>query len=173
MRVIPILGTLIVTVVAVSAAASPQVTVTDDPALRAAVERFEAALADYLRTHRFPELDLETLCLPDGGVPAAPRLDEPPAPREGDLFTPELTRLIRARIAGLELETTRHRPARGRTVAVGDRLAAGRSAVVPKLIAGVLPPVPADIRYRLAGADLLLVDLRTTVVIDVLRDWRG
>jgi hypothetical protein len=173
MRALPVLGTVLVTALAVSAAASPQRAVTDDPAARITVDRFDAAVAEYLRTHRFASVDLETLCLPDGTAAAAPRLDEPPAPREGDLFSQDLVRLIRARIAALALDTTPSRPARGRVVVVGDRLAAGRSARLPKVLAAVLPRVPDDIEYRLVGADLLLVDTRTYVVIDALRQWRG
>lgn len=173
MRAFRVLGTVMVFALAVVAAASPQSTVTDDPAARATLDRFEAAVAEYLRTHRFPEVDLETLCLPDAAAPAAPRLDEPPALREGDLFSQDLIRLIRAQITSLKLDITPPGQARRRALVVGEPVAPGHSARPPKALASVLPRVPDDLEYRLVGADLLLVDMRTYVVIDALRQWRG
>jgi hypothetical protein len=57
-------------------------------------------------------------------------------------------------------------------VAVGDRLVPGRSARPPKAVLGALPVIPDALNYQLAGNDLVLVDRRTYVVVDAIRDWR-
>jgi hypothetical protein len=155
-------------------AAVPPQGIEAQPSERAAVARFDAAVADYLTSPRFRDpVSLETLCLPDASAAAsAARLDESPPPREGDLFRPELVAVIRTRIAALALPADATR-SRAPAVAVGDQLAAGRSARLSRMVAGVLPPVPDDLRYRIAGNDLVLLDLRTNVVVDALRNWRG
>lgn len=166
-----VIGTVVMSACAVSAAAVPQQGIVDVPAERAVFDRFDAAVTNYLSTHRWPDVDLERLCLPDEGTPAAARLDATPPPREGDLLTDDVARLVRTRIAALDLGAARSTA--GGFVAVGDRLVAGQSARVPRLVSGVLPRLPGDLAYRLAGADLVLVDLRTNTVIDALREWRG
>ena len=169
------LGFSRVTVVtlAVAAAAFAQTAITENGAERAALAQFDAAVGEYLKAHRFHDpIDLETLCLPGSSIAAsAALLDQPPAPQEGGLFTPAITAMIRARLAGLGLPTSSRQPRRN-AIVVGDPVAPGRTARVPRAILTVLPRVPADLDYRLAGADLLLVDLRTSMVIDALRDWR-
>jgi hypothetical protein len=165
-------GIVVVAVFAVATEAAAQ-PVAGMPGETAALARFDAAVASYLRAHRFPDpVDLEALCLPEGALNAGPRFDEPPIPTEGAVFTADVDAMLRTRIAalGLPAPTTRTRAG---GVAAGDRLTAGRTALVPKALAAVLPEVPADLDYRLAGADLVLVDLRTNVVIDLLRAWRG
>jgi hypothetical protein len=111
---------------------------------------------------------------PDGRAAAhasAARLDEPPPPREGDVFTPDLVAVIRARVAALALPT--HRPSRRvHAIAVGDRLVPSRGTRPPRAVRGVLPPIPGDLDYRLAGNDLVLLDLRTDLVVDAVRHWR-
>jgi hypothetical protein len=168
------LGTGVMTVLAVTAVvAAPQRDVNGAPDGRAALARFDAAVSDYLQTHRVPDpIDLETLCLPEAAAHAsAARLDEPPPPREGDVFTPDLVAVIRARVAALALPT--HRPSRRvHAIAVGDRLVPSRGTRPPRAVRGVLPPIPGDLDYRLAGNDLVLLDLRTDLVVDAVRHWR-
>lgn len=172
MRAFGILGRVMVATFVVTGVAVAQVQPGGVVADRELVARFDGAVAEYLRAHRFPEIDLETICLPDGGGYGAARLDEPPAPREGEVFVPALTAVIRTRIAALELGT--QKPAvRGPRAAVGDRLAAGRGGRIPRAVATVLPAIPEDLDYRLVGPDLVLLDLRTNIVIDTLREWRG
>jgi hypothetical protein len=167
MRTLHWFGTTVIAIFAATAVAA-QPSIQAAPAEGAALQRFDAAIAEYLRTHRFPEpLDLETLCLPEQAAYAGARFDEPPAPREGDVFKA----VIRSRIAALNLPT-KAGPPRALVVAVGQQLAAGRTAPVPKVIAAVLPPIPDDLGYRLTGADLVLLDLRTYVVVDAVRGWR-
>jgi hypothetical protein len=170
-----VLGTAVITVLAIATAvvAAPQRVVNGEPGARAAFERFDAAVGDYLRSHRFPEpVDLETVRLPEGAVhTAAARLDEPPPLREGNVFTPDLVAAVRARIVAQALPAHMTQP-RGHAVVVGDRLVPGRSARPSKAVLGVLPLLPDDLSYRLAGNDLVLVDLRTNVIVDAIRDWR-
>ena len=171
MRTLRWFGTTVVALFAATTGAAAQ-PVTMVPAEGVVLERFDAALAAYLHAHRFPEpVDLETLCLPDAAQYAGPRVDEPPAPREGDLFTPDVMALIRTRLAALHLPANAGRYPVHR-VAVGDRLAPARGAALPRTVAGVLPLVPADLAYRVAGADLVLLDLRANVVVDAIRGWR-
>jgi hypothetical protein len=170
-----VLGTGVITVLAVTTAvvAAPQRGVNGEPGARAALARFDAAVGDYLRTHRFPDpVDLETLCLPEAAAhTSTARIDEPPPLGEGNVFTPDLVALIHARIVALALPAHMAQP-RGHAVVVGDRLVPGRSARPPKAVIGVLPPILDDLDYRLAGNDLVLVDLRTNVIVDAIRDWR-
>lgn len=172
MRTLHWFGTTVIAIFAAATTVAAQPSIQAAPAEGAALQRFDAAIAEYLRTHRFPEpLDLETLCLPEQAAYAGARFDEPPAPREGDVFVPDVKAVIRSRIAALNLPT-KAGPPRALVVAVGQRLAAGRTAPVPKVIAAVLPPIPDDLGYRLTGADLVLLDLRTYVVVDAVRGWR-
>ena len=55
---------------------------------------------------------------------------------------------------------------------MGGRLAAGRGARIPRTIGAVVPRLPDDLDYRIVGADLVLLDLRTNAVVDALRNWR-
>jgi hypothetical protein len=166
-------GVIASLVAATAVAAVPQRDVNDPTGGRAVLARFDAAVGNYLRLHRFPDpIDLETLCLPEAAAhSSAALLDEPPTPREGDVFTPDVVALIRARIAALTLSTHIAHPRVH--VDVGERIAAGRGARLPGVLASVLPPVPDDLGYRIAGLDIILVDLRTDLVIDALRDWRA
>jgi hypothetical protein len=41
---------------------------------------------------------------------------------------------------------------------------------VPPAVLAVLPPLPEDIEYRFVGHDLILHDVRTNLVVDVLDD---
>ncbi len=167
-------GTIVIVFLAAATAlALPQRGVNQQPDDPAVVARFEAAVGEYLRTHRFTDpIDLQARCLPGFTARAsAILLDEPPVPQEGGLFTPEVVALLRARIAALALPESTSRT-RMHPVAVGQPLATGRNARLPTAIAGVLPPLPEDLDYRLVGADLILADLRTNVVVDALRQWR-
>jgi len=169
-------GLVIVVAVATSVAAAPQRQgheVSGEPAARAGLERFDAAVADYLRMSRVPDrIDSEVLCLPEAATQVdATRLDELPPLREGSVFTPDLVALIHARIAMLTLPQHVDPPLAS-AVVVGARWPVRRSARPSKALLSVLPQVPDDLAYRLAGNDLLLLDLRTNVIVDVMRHWR-
>jgi hypothetical protein len=54
-------------------------------------------------------------------------------------------------------------------VTVNEAFPAGVAVLRPPKLVGALPPLPAELEYRVVGRDLALVDLRANLVVDVLR----
>ena len=158
-------------VAATGAGATAQQEIVDGDRDQAALARFHDGVTEYLGRHRIADSDdLETLCLPDNVVVSAPRLDVPGAPREGEIFVPEVASLFRRRLAAVTLGSRDATPQLA--VMVGVRLGVGRGARLPKPMAAVLPALPDELEYRIVGRDLVLVDVRAHLVVDALRDWR-
>jgi hypothetical protein len=148
----------------------------------AALRDFTARIEAYARLHerlevRFPALETTTdplsRLLHRRYLAAAIRAVRPHA-GEGDLFTPDVADLFRARLAeGMA----------GRDMAIGplgdegwpvavvnEPFAEEASDVIPPLLLQELPPLPGGIEYRRLGADLVLWDVHADIVIDVLVD---
>jgi hypothetical protein len=53
---------------------------------------------------------------------------------------------------------------------VGDRFWWGASGVMPPTLLRDLPPLPVPLEYRFAGADLVVVNVDTSIVLGVLTD---
>jgi hypothetical protein len=152
------------------------------------VSRFLRAVDDYLVVQRLVgPLEPDNLCLPDDAYAsaralAAVPLDERPAQREGDVFSPDVADLFRDRIAWafrhsefqapdlaarLNAEELRTPP-----IVVNKPLpwGAGGATFTWRLAMLPLPTLPEGLEYRLIGHALVLVDLRANIVVDVLRD---
>jgi len=151
------------------------------------VSRFLRAVDEYVMVHRLVgSLEPENLCLPDEANAsarslAAVPLNERRAPREGDIFLPDVADLFRHRIgwairhsefypsvlvARMNVEELAASP-----ISVNKPLpwGVGRSPFT-WLLATTLPALPEDLEYRLVVRHLALVDLRANIVVDVLRD---
>jgi hypothetical protein len=165
---------------AIPLAAAQRSSFSEDAVPASAIAGFLAAIDDYVaRGWERRDVDPEALCLPDDayGVRNAP-LAHDGAVGEGHLFTPQVARVFRARIAGA-LRWQEHR--RDRTVAMLNR----EEWTAPPLVVGAPPPAPAsdamiwliellpalppELEYRRVARDLVLVDRRANVVVDVLR----
>jgi hypothetical protein len=107
-------------------------------------------------------------------------LDRRPAPREGDIFLPDVADLFRDRIATALRHSEVH-PAdlasrlnfaelTTPTLAVNTPLPWGARGTTSTWLLATLPALPEDLEYLLIGRTLALVDLRANVVVDLLRD---
>jgi hypothetical protein len=151
------------------------------------VSRFLRAVDEYMVVHRLVgPLESDYLCLPDEAVApvrflAAVPVDKRPAPREGDIFLPDVAELFRHRIAWKIRHSELYPPdlvARlnaeeltAPVIAVNKPLPWNVGGPVFAWVAAtVLPALPQDLEYRLVGRSLALVDLRANIVVDVLRD---
>lgn len=150
------------------------------------MSRFAIAVEAYVVEHHrlFEPLSEDMMCLPDDTVAKLNALAEVPRearrpPHEGEIFTPDVAgvfrRLLSAtffadeatvddRIAQIEKETLFAPPMRVNGPPPRD---IGRT-LLPSLING-LPPLPEALKYRLVGRDLLLVDVSSDLVVDVIR----
>jgi hypothetical protein len=151
------------------------------------VSRFLRTVDEYMVVHRLigpPEP--EHLCLPDEAYASvrsltAVPLDERPAPREGEIFLPDVAELFRYLIAWKIRHSELYPPdvvARlnaeeltAPVIAVNKPLPWNVGGpVFTWVVATVLPALPQDLEYRLVGRSLALVDLRANIVVDVLRE---
>jgi hypothetical protein len=101
--------------------------------------------------------------------------------REGDLFTAEIAEAIRGRIARA-LREAGYYPrdvvaASREDVAeaaeypvVNGRFPWSRGAAMWPVILHVLPGLPEDLQYRVVDDDLILIDVKANLVVDILRD---
>src|SRR5687767_8786513 len=82
--------------------------------------------------------------------------------RAGDLFTPRAAAAFRHIVA--------ERAPGARQPAVNGRYDWRLGAWMWPALLHALPPLPADLQYRIVGDDLVLVDLRAGLVVDILED---
>jgi hypothetical protein len=151
-----------------------------------AVQGFEQRVADYVAMHRLLEGPLPPLQVSNdmGAVRAAmdalatriraARKDA----RQGDLFTKDVARVFRKRIAtcvtpedmeAMLAENKEHEPT------VPPRLVVNMTwpdpvpfnFVPPQLIAS-LPPLPPELQYRIIGRSLVLWDHHANLIVDFL-----
>jgi len=149
------------------------------------VSRFLRAVDEYAVAHRVVgPLEPENLCVPDEAYAsvrslAAVPLDARPAPREGDIFLPDVADLFRDEIARMLHHSEYHPPDFAAQMDV-EELTAPPLVVNTPIPWGVgrwtftwllttLPALPEDLEYRLVGRNLVLVDVRANIVVDVLR----
>lgn len=89
---------------------------------------------------------------------------------EGTLFTPVVSdafrKRIRAATAGGACAVPE--PASGDFTVPRVNAPVGGASVVPPCITAKLPPLPAELEYRMAGAALVLADAHLRIVVDVL-----
>jgi hypothetical protein len=107
-----------------------------------------------------------------------------PGASEGNIFTPEVASFFRARIAqairetGFDLasalqesaveleEETSEEP---QLIEVNGDFPWHAGAVMWPSILWKLPPLPPEVEYRFVAGDLVLIDLRAALVVDILR----
>jgi len=98
----------------------------------------------------------------------------------GDIFTATVSGAFRRRIvnalsegsyntADLLLDLAREAPIPPPSLAVNARFDWAFGALMPGRIIVALPPLPAELQYRFVGRDLVLLDIDTGLVVDVLR----
>jgi hypothetical protein len=149
------------------------------------VSRFLNAVDAYVVEHHrlFEPLPEGMMCLPDDTIARLNALAEIPrerrrAPREGEIFTPDVAdlfrRLLTTRLFGDEYsaEIAAEVEKRG---AVAPPVRVNEpppwdidNAVLLPLLDG-LPLLPEELEYELAGRDLVLVDVPSNLVVDVIR----
>jgi hypothetical protein len=154
----------------------------------ATVAAFEQSVQDYVALHRrlawnTPPLqvtaDPRQLRTAVDSLGHAIRVARSDAER-GDVFTDSVARLLRRRIAcalgSLDPEALMHEMKEDDEDAGAPRLVVNGpfpwnsgNAMWPSILAA-LPQLPEELEYRLMGADLVLVDIRANVVVDVLAD---
>lgn len=165
-------------------AASAQVPGFGHPAVIA----FEQATRDYALMHRRLERQLGPIEI---GTPidsinriiqelAAGIRAERTDAQQGDLFTPDLARELRARINAALVEhdfTADDVRAAGRVEGIDYlRVRLRVNGTFPWVlgvgmfpcIIDVLPPLPPELQYRIVDNDLLLLDVHASLVVDIL-----
>lgn len=150
------------------------------------VSRFRAAVDAYVvQHHLFEPLSPELMCLPEDTVAVVNALAEVPrearpAPREGEIFTPDVADLFRRRIAA-----TFHRDEYNRVdllgatdqeglptlpIRVNEPLLWRIGTVTTPWFAAALPALPEELAYRVVGRDLVLIDVvESHLVVDIIR----
>lgn len=151
-----------------------------------AIVQFERATDNYAFAHRRIErrlpsvdvtADVATLRRSIDTMAEAIRTARPNA-REGDLFAAPVRPVLRALIvramrlhdvtvADLNEEVTDGAPPR---LAVNGDMPWRQTGSMPPCILEVLPTLPPELQYRFVGADLILVDVHASLVVDILRD---
>jgi hypothetical protein len=149
------------------------------------ISRFLTAADAYVALHHrlFEPLSEEFMCLPEdsiallNAVADVPR-EVRPAPREGDIFSPDVADLFRQRIgatlqayeytaadvlAELDVEELVAPPIR-----VNEALPRGIGVMMPWLV-GALPVLPEELAYRIVDHDFVLIDVQSNLVVDVIR----
>ena len=180
---VSILSLLFVPVLAV---ASQRVAPTASDSEYSVMSRFLTAVDAYVvEHHRFEALSEGMMCLPQdtldrmNGLAEVPREARRP-PREGDIFTADVaalfTRLLATTFAGDEdsfgdaLAEIGRQELIAPPIRVNERPPRGISHTLLPSLDGGLPPLPEELEYRLVGRQLLLVDVESNLVVDVIRD---
>jgi hypothetical protein len=152
----------------------------------AAVHRFERSVSEYVALHRSLEVrvpplqvseDMRTIYAAMDALAKEIRTARPDA-RQGDLFSDEVARMFRARIATCvttdEMKTIRAEqkeddPVPLPPLVVNMRWPAGVPFIfVPPRLIATLPPLPAELQYRIIGHSIVLWDHHADLIIDVL-----
>lgn len=149
------------------------------------MSRFLRGVDEYVVEHHrlFEPLSEEMMCLPEDTLErmnilaGVPREDRRP-PREGELFTPEVAKLFKRLLfttLASEETNTGDLIARDKDALCAPPLRVGEPpprgigrTLIPSLANG-LPPLPEELEYRLVGRDLVLVDVPSNLVVDVIR----
>ena len=152
------------------------------------LEEFKEEVADYVKLRR--RLEAKLAPLPPKAPPERVHayqagLEKLLATKrarseEGDLFVSEvrplLRRLCREVLAGpggraLRAEIYDEAPKRTFRIRVNTRYPSELPvSTVPYRLLSILPPLPAELEYRIVGPDLVLLDIDAQMVVDVLRN---
>ena len=150
------------------------------------MSRFLRAIDAYVVHHHrmFEPLAEGIMCLPEDTLAAVNALaeiprDARPAPREGEIFTADVADLFRRRL----VETFYRDEYSGATrltamdaealtapgVRVNEPLPWGIGNILIPAVDIALPSLPEELEYRLVGNDLVLIDVVSNIVVDVIR----
>jgi hypothetical protein len=152
------------------------------------VAAFTAAARQYVDMHRRLEQlvgpitlnsSVESINRSMQALATAIRAERPDA-KQGDLFTPALGRELRALVGGALLEhgfsatavrtnellagidpTTVH-------LRVNGTFPWGLGVSMFPCVIEALPPLPAELQYRIVGNDLVLIDVHASLIVDIL-----
>jgi hypothetical protein len=149
------------------------------------VSRLLAAVDAYVVDHHrfFEPLPEGMMCLPEDTIARLNALAEVPrearkAPREGEIFTPDVAnlfrRLLTTRLFGDEYSDALAAEMEKRAliappVRVNKPLAWDIDNAVQLPVLRDLPLLPEELEYQLVGRDLVLVDVPSNLVVDVIR----
>jgi hypothetical protein len=182
-RRVSVLALLVVPALAL--AAQRTAPAASDGADDVVTSRFLTAADAYVVLHHrsFEPVSEEFMCLPADSIARLNALadvarEARPAPREGDVFSPDVAGLFRRRIAAT-LQAYDYNPADvlaemdaeelvAPPVLVNEELPRGIGLMMPWL-AGALPVLPEELAYRLVGRDFVLIDVQSNMVVDVIR----
>jgi hypothetical protein len=149
------------------------------------VSRFLTAVDAYVEHHRlFEPLPEGMMCLPDDTIARLNALAEVPraarkAPREGEIFTPDVAdlfrRLLTTRLFGDEYSGADLAAEMEKRAVVAPPVRVNEpptwdidNAVLLPLFSD-LPQLPEELEYELVGRDLVLIDVPSNLVVDVIR----
>ena len=152
------------------------------------LEEFEEEVAEYIELRR--RLDAKLPPLPIQATPESVHAYEAGLRKllaaararseEGDLFVSEvrplLRRLFREVLGGpggrvLRAEIYDEAPKRTFRIRINTRYPSELPvSTVPFRLLSVLPPLPAELEYRIVGPDLVLLDIDAQMAVDVLRN---
>jgi hypothetical protein len=157
----------------------------------AAVQQFRRLVAGYVALHKRVEEPLPPLRVSDdardiyeavdamANAMRAARSDA----KVGDIFTPEVAEEFRRRLGEevrargydpIELITEIGEDAAEDTACQDATLLVNQPwrcgfAMTPPFVLEVLPTLPAELQYRFAGRDMVLLDTHAELVVDILR----
>ena len=125
-----------------------------------------------------PTTDVQAVYVRRAQLASAIKAARPEA-RRGDIFTfsvaAHLRRAIREALTGVDVDAMlldlyeEHEMLRGfRPPQVHDAYPGWATHAMPAILLLKLPPLPDDIEYRLIGGDLVLLDTRADLIVDVL-----
>ena len=150
-----------------------------------ALTAFDHAVRDYMALHhrlarRAPRLQVTSdpaeLLDAINQLGEAIRMERYGA-RTGEVFTPVVAPLFRHRIhralrdvdvAELMTEMEEDNDPLAPTLVVNGRFPWGAGNAMWPSVLAVLPDLPAQLEYRFVGADLVLIDIRANLVVDIL-----
>jgi hypothetical protein len=167
----------------------PQATQAQPAAVEGSVlQRFELAAQEYARLRRIVNAHLAPLdvtsdpeeILKFSDALSAGMRAARPAARQGDLFTPVVSAIVRARIAsalnarGIDADELRAEMEEGAATAapmgVNGPYNWWAPATMAACVIDVLPALPAALQYRFVGDDLFLIDVDAGLIVDILPD---
>lgn len=177
-------------VLAIAIAASPQVASPQGKSVNPnslSIQDFDKRLDDYAKLRRRAQAGLSD---PKSGSPVANikqyqqdlaqniRSQRPQA-RAGDIFTPPISQLFRGLIAAsigasggkIQASLLHAEPVRGLPLEVNREYpqTSAMQSTPPTLLSN-LPRLPAELEYRIVGRELVLLDTKANLIVDLLPD---
>ena len=150
------------------------------------MSRFFRAIDAYVVHHHrmFEPLAEGIMCLPEDTLAAVNGLAEipreaRPVPREGEIFTADVADLFGRRLvetfyrdeysAADRLTAMDAKTLTAPGVRVNEPLPWGIGNILVPAVDIALPSLPEELEYRLVGHDLVLIDVVSNIVVDVIR----